>query len=29
VIFLMPAFMLVAMAPPMLKMLQIFATVGK
>jgi tight adherence protein C len=29
VLFLMPAFMLVAMAPPMLKMLQIFNTVGK
>jgi tight adherence protein C len=29
VVFLMPAFMLVAMAPPMLKMLQIFNTIGK
>jgi tight adherence protein C len=29
VVFLMPAFMLVAMAPPMLKMLQIFNSVGK
>src|SRR5919204_1945301 len=29
ILFLMPAFMLVAMAPPMLRMLQIFDTVGK
>lgn len=29
VVFLMPSFMLVAMAPPLLKMLQIFNTVGK